>query len=102
MEDINNFLYSLLLCSFIRDDAPSNNDSSGNGNQPPSTPPPPPNGFPGERRGGPPPESSSFGALAQIAVPENYPTVPVLPLYRNPVFPKFVKLVEVNFLFCVL
>ncbi|XP_047127489.1 lon protease homolog, mitochondrial isoform X1 [Hydra vulgaris] len=37
-----------------------------------------------------------FGALAQIAVPENYPTVPILPLYRNPVFPKFVKLVEVT------
>ena len=37
-----------------------------------------------------------FGALAQIAVPENYPTVPILPLYRNPVFPKFVKLVEVH------
>jgi len=43
-----------------------------------------------------PPESSSFGALANIAIPENYPTVPVIPLYRNPVFPKFVKLVEVS------
>ena len=47
-------------------------------------------------KGGNHPESSAFGALTQIAVPENYPTVPVIPLYRNPVFPKFVKLVEVN------
>lgn len=45
------------------------------------------------------PESSTFGALAPFAVPENYPTVPVIPLYRNPVFPKFVKLVEVSCLF---
>lgn len=36
-------------------------------------------------------------ALTQIGVPENFPVVPVIPLYRNPVFPKFVKLVEVSF-----
>lgn len=35
-------------------------------------------------------------ALTQIGVPENFPVVPVIPLYRNPVFPKFVKLVEVS------
>lgn len=42
------------------------------------------------------PDNSSFNALAQIAVPEHYPTVPIIPIYRNPVFPKFVKLVEVS------
>jgi len=36
------------------------------------------------------------GALAQIGVPDKFPTVPVLPVYRNPVFPKFVKLIEVT------
>jgi len=41
-------------------------------------------------------QSSSFTALAQIGVPENYPTVPIIPITRNPVFPKFVKLVEVT------
>ena len=58
--------------------------------------PPPPPMFSTVNKGGNHPESSAFGALTQIAVPENYPTVPVIPLYRNPVFPKFVKLVEVN------
>ena len=69
------------------------NDGGDNNNK--SYPPPPPM-FSTVNKGGGHPESSAFGALAQIAVPENYPTVPVIPLYRNPVFPKFVKLVEVK------
>jgi len=39
---------------------------------------------------------SNMNALTQIGVPDFVPTVPVIPLYRNPVFPKFVKLVEVT------
>ena len=35
-------------------------------------------------------------ALAQIGVPDNFPEVPILPVLRNPIFPKFVKLIEVN------
>ena len=38
----------------------------------------------------------SNGALAQIGVPDNFPDVPILPVLRNPVFPKFVKLIEVS------
>ena len=44
----------------------------------------------------PTPPSMAQGALAQIGVPEHFPEVPVLPVLRNPVFPKFVKLVEVG------
>ena len=35
-------------------------------------------------------------ALAQIGVPDNFPEVPILPVLRNPIFPKFVKLIEVH------
>eukprot|EP00795_Rhopilema_esculentum_P005945 gene5945-11297_t len=35
-------------------------------------------------------------ALAQIGVPDNFPEVPILPVLRNPIFPKFVKLIEVS------
>eukprot|EP00111_Clytia_hemisphaerica_P002961 TCONS_00008413-protein len=70
-----------------------NNQDDGNGSDGGNKnyPPPPPM-FATSKH----PETSSFNALAQINVPENYPTVPVIPLYRNPVFPKFVKLVEIS------
>lgn len=35
-------------------------------------------------------------ALAQIGVPDNFPEVPILPVLRNPIFPKFVKLIEIS------
>lgn len=35
-------------------------------------------------------------ALAPVAIPDIFPEVPVLPISRNPIFPKFVKLLEVS------
>ena len=35
-------------------------------------------------------------ALAPISVPDTFPEVPVLPISRNPIFPKFVKMLEVR------
>ena len=40
----------------------------------------------------------SQGALAQVIVPDVFPEVPVLPVHRNPVFPRFVKMMEVQYL----
>lgn len=37
----------------------------------------------------------SLGALAQVVVPDVFPEVPLLPVHRNPVFPRFVKMMEV-------
>lgn len=72
-----------------------NGDNKGGGDNNNKGYPPPPPMF-SSSKGENHPESSTFGALAPFAVPENYPTVPVIPLYRNPVFPKFVKLVEIS------
>ena len=72
-----------------------NDDGDGGDNGGNKSHPPPPPIF-SNKSSSNYPESSSFGALANIAVPDNYPTVPIIPLYRNPVFPKFVKLVEVS------
>lgn len=35
-------------------------------------------------------------ALAPVAIPDTFPEVPILPVSRNPIFPKFVKLLEVR------
>ncbi|KAL3866563.1 hypothetical protein ACJMK2_043851 [Sinanodonta woodiana] len=40
--------------------------------------------------------SLPFGALTPMAVPEVFPNVPVIAISRNPVFPRFVKMIEVN------
>ena len=37
----------------------------------------------------------ALGALAQVVVPDVFPEVPLLPVHRNPVFPRFVKMMEV-------
>ena len=37
-------------------------------------------------------------AIAPVNIPEDFPEVPVLPVSRNPVFPRFVKMLEVSFL----
>ena len=42
--------------------------------------------------------SSSGTAVASISIPDGLPMVPVLALTRNPIFPRFVKMLEV----CVL
>ena len=40
-------------------------------------------------------------ALAPVAIPDVFPEVPLLPVSRNPIFPKFVKMLEVRVhLFC--
>ncbi|KAJ7365796.1 Lon protease mitochondrial [Desmophyllum pertusum] len=38
----------------------------------------------------------SLGALAQVVVPDVFPEVPLLPVHRNPVFPRFVKMMEIS------
>ena len=35
-------------------------------------------------------------ALAPVSIPDVFPEVPVLPISRNPIFPKFVKMLEVS------
>ena len=35
-------------------------------------------------------------ALAPVAIPDMFPEVPILPISRNPIFPKFVKMLEVR------
>ena len=37
-----------------------------------------------------------YGALAPVMVPEVFPKVPLLCVHRNPVFPRFVKMLEVR------
>ena len=34
-------------------------------------------------------------ALAPVSIPERFPEVPVLPISRHPIFPRFVKMLEV-------
>ena len=36
-------------------------------------------------------------ALAPMSVPDRFPEVPVLPISRHPIFPRFVKMLEVCF-----
>lgn len=38
----------------------------------------------------------SQGALAQVMVPDVFPEVPIIPVHRNPVFPRFVKMIEIT------
>ncbi|GIY51638.1 lon protease homolog, mitochondrial [Caerostris darwini] len=42
------------------------------------------------------PKPQDIGALAPMTVPEIWPRVPVLAVSRNPVFPKFIKIIEVS------
>lgn len=39
---------------------------------------------------------SRHHAIAPINIPDDFPDVPVLPITRNPVFPRFVKMLEVS------
>ena len=34
-------------------------------------------------------------ALAPMSIPDRFPEVPVLPISRHPIFPRFVKMLEV-------
>lgn len=40
--------------------------------------------------------SHQQNALAPVSIPDVFPVVPVLPISRNPIFPKFVKILEVR------
>ena len=42
---------------------------------------------------------SSSGALSAMSVPEYFPHVPLIAVNRNPVFPKFIKMIEVRRVF---
>lgn len=35
-------------------------------------------------------------AIAPVSIPDNFPEVPVLAITRNPIFPRFVKMLEVS------
>lgn len=35
-------------------------------------------------------------AVAPVSIPDRFPEVPVLPISRNPIFPRFVKMLEVS------
>nr|XP_027204630.1 lon protease homolog, mitochondrial-like [Dermatophagoides pteronyssinus] len=43
-----------------------------------------------------PGDPSQSSALSPVNVPDYFPFVPVIPINRNPVFPKFVKLIELT------
>ena len=45
---------------------------------------------------------SPVGALTTMSIPEFLPVVPVIAISRNPVFPRFVKMIEVRSIFNVL
>jgi len=36
------------------------------------------------------------GALSAMSVPENFPNIPIIAVNRNPVYPRFVKMIEVK------
>ena len=38
-------------------------------------------------------------AIAPVSVPDNFPEVPILAISRNPIFPRFVKMLEVSTFF---
>ena len=38
-------------------------------------------------------------AIAPVSVPDNFPEVPILAISRNPIFPRFVKMLEVSAFF---
>ena len=41
-------------------------------------------------------DSQQQQAIAPVSIPDIFPEVPVLPVSRHPVFPKFVKMIEVG------
>lgn len=80
-------------CSEKKDDANSSSSSDDDGGSSDSEPPIVPA------------YSKPMGALTPMTVPEVWPIVPVIAVSRNPVFPKFIKIIEVsrlvhNCLFC--
>jgi hypothetical protein len=74
------------------DDFNSNSSSSGgsnnNNNDDPSDSDLPPMGSP--------PPVPTMNALAPIQIPDFYPKVPIVAVSRNPLFPRFVKMLEIT------
>ena len=44
-----------------------------------------------------PKEGSTTTALAPLTIPDYFPEVPLIAVRRNPVFPRFIKMIEVRF-----
>ena len=44
----------------------------------------------------PPPPYPEITALSPMTVPEEWPTVPIIPIRKTPLFPRFIKLIEVS------
>jgi len=42
------------------------------------------------------PDGTPIGALSAINVPEEFPNLPIIAVNRNPVFPRFIKMIEVR------
>jgi len=40
----------------------------------------------------------NMAALTTTTVPEHFPNIPVIAISRNPVFPRFIKMIEVGLL----
>lgn len=81
------FLQTASYCSGKKDDdatSSSNNDDGGDSDGPSDTDQPVVQ-----------PYAKPMGALTPMTVPEVWPIVPVIAVSRNPVFPKFIKIVEV-------
>lgn len=45
------------------------------------------------------PAGAKHHAITQVTVPDNFPEVPMLPVSRNPIFPRFVRMLEVWILY---
>lgn len=50
----------------------------------------------GDESGGVPNNGPQMAALTPMVVPEVFPVVPLIAVSRNPVFPRFIKIVEVS------
>lgn len=42
------------------------------------------------------PAHNKIHAIAPVTIPDNFPEVPILAIARNPIFPRFVKILEVS------
>ncbi len=42
------------------------------------------------------PAVAKHHAITQVTIPDNFPEIPVLPVSRNPIFPRFVRMLEVR------
>jgi hypothetical protein len=78
-----NQFHTTIRCFENKNDPPD--DSADNPNDPSSTSPPPI-----------PPPLPTMNALAPIQIPDVFPKVPLVAVARNPLFPRFVKMLEIT------